>query len=57
MVFQQGGQLISGCRAIIRLDGIADINLVLQQALGGGDVVVGDGPGGCFVLRLPKVAS
>ena len=40
--------------------GGAGLGLALSRRLArscGGDVVAGDGPGGCFVLRLPRVAS
>ena len=38
----------------------AGLGLALARRLArscGGDVVVGDGPGGCFVLRLPRVSA
>ena len=33
VVVQQGGELVTGGRAVVRLDGIADVSLVLQQPL------------------------
>ena len=52
------GRSIPGCAATAEHDGGAGLGLALARRLArscGGDVTLGDGPGGCFVLDLPAI--